>query len=251
MLLPRVVAWAALALVPASAVAQGPSPDTPVDPGVAESSQIVLCRTDLFGGPGIVVEGAKALVLLPVLPQPPKVGEVFYAIALIGAGGDSCVGRFAHVEVIPPLGVELAISEQTPIVCEYGDGTTTTPVPPAEGCPRAAATGLFGAALNRTTRADGLWELPLGRSLALKIPLRSSRPLAGLAGGTPTCGRLRGAFPCRPEQAGDSLQAPSAVLTAHGSRGARCEHHGRRPGRRQHGARRAAYAPARSPWRSA
>jgi len=210
-------ALAALALLPASAAAQVPSPDIPVDPGVSESSQVLLCGTDFFGGSGITVEGAKGLVLLPVLPEPPKVGEVFYAIALIGAVADSCVGQLAHVEVIPPVGVELAISAQTPIVCEYGDGTTTTPVPAAEGCPQAAATGQFGAALNRTTRADGLWELPLGVSLALKIPLRSSRPLAGLGGGTPSCGRQRGAFPCRPEQAGDSLQVASQVIDGQGS----------------------------------
>jgi hypothetical protein len=113
--------------------------------------------------------------------------------------------------------VELAISTQTPLVCEYGDGTTTTAVSAAEGCPRAPATGLFGAALNRTNRDDGLWELPLGRSLAFKIPLRATRPLSGIAGGTPSCGRQRGEFPCPREQAGDSLQVASHVLDGQGS----------------------------------
>jgi len=215
-LLALAAAALAASVVPASAAAQVPASDVPVDPGVSEASQVVLCGTDFLGGAPIVVEGAKGFVALPLLGQPPRVGEVFYAFALVGAIGDSCVTQLAHVEVLPPVGVELAISAQTPVVCEYGDGTTTTPVSVAEGCPQAGAAGLHGVALNRTTRADGLWELPLGRTLTLKVPLRATRPLAGLGGGTPSCARLRGAPPCRPDQAGDSLQVATWVLDGQG-----------------------------------
>ena len=93
------------------------------------------------------------------------------------------------------------------MLCKYDDASgPPETITPAQGCPQQATQGAYGFLLNRSSgpRAP-LWDLTQKEPLFVEFPLRASRPLTGLP--APSCGRTPNASPpCRPEQAGDSLQ---------------------------------------------
>ena len=171
-----------------------------VDVGVSESSTIPGCP---IGGAQRSVVGTKAMSLAEAKVQ--KVGQVFYAAALVAAI-DPCWPQVTSIEVVPPAGVELAISAATPVRCSYSDNQGPAEiVGPELGCPQQATAGAYGVLLNRTGAEGPLWDLQGKEPLTVEFPLRSSRPLNGVVG--LSCGRRANADPpCRPEQAGDQLQ---------------------------------------------
>ena len=143
----------------------------------------------------------------------PKVGQTFYARVAAGAPGAPCVTQAAGIEVIPPRGVQLAITAKTPVRCYAYTAKSMSPLSPAQGCPQRASRGPYGFLLRRTTRADGLWHLPTGNGIQIDVPLRSTRPLKGIV--APSCGRLAAQPPCPVAKAGDYLQF--AVRVADGN----------------------------------
>lgn len=171
-----------------------------VDVGVSESSTIPGCP---ISGAQRSVVGTKAMSLAEAKVQ--QVGQVFYAAALVAAI-DPCWPQVTSIEVVPPAGVELAISAATPVRCSYSDNQGPAEVVgPELGCPQQASAGAYGVLLNRTGAQGPLWDLQGKEPLTVEFPLRSSRPLNGVVG--LSCGRRANADPpCRPEQAGDQLQ---------------------------------------------
>ena len=143
----------------------------------------------------------------------PKVGQTFYARVAAGAPGDPCVTQAASIEVVPPRGVQLAITAKTPVRCYAYTAKATSRLTNAQGCPQRAVRGPYGFLLRRTTRGDGLWELPVGNGIQIDVPLRSTRRLRGIV--APSCARLAGRPPCPVARAGDYLQF--AVRVADGN----------------------------------
>ena len=91
-----------------------------------------------------------------------------------------------------------AVSRTRPVRCSW----FTSPDSPirklsaAEGCPRKAFKPSqlgYGSRPSfmfpRTTREDGLWELPRGDGYFIDVPVRSKRTLKGIARGLPSCQR--------------------------------------------------------------
>ena len=172
-----------------------------VDVGVSERSTVPAYPCVPGGG---TTTGAQGAVLVDKRPK--QAGEVFYAAALV-APASNCFDQATTIEVVPPVGVELAISAATPVLCKYDDanGPPET-VGAAEGCPQQAARGTYGFVLGRTAGPKApLWDLLNKEPLQVSVPLRASRALAGSP--SLSCGRRPGVDPpCRPEQVGDNLQ---------------------------------------------
>lgn len=145
----------------------------------------------------------------------PKVGDVFYARTVAGRIGEGCgIYMGAHVEVVPPPGVALAISGANPVRCQWMD-IPTGALTPADGCPQGIYEGVYGPALDQLTPAGDTethpWEIAYQKALVIEVPLVSSRPLHGTA---PTCPRVSGMPPCAPASSGDTLQFTARMLDA-------------------------------------
>ena len=187
--------------------------------GSIERSSVINCPSLIFGAPytepGALVN-AEFLVEKRKLP---KVGEVFYVRTRPAAVGRPCADQSVAVEVVPPVGVTLAISPRKPVRCSYFDidSGQLTPVGPAQGCPQQAGRGIYGRSLNRAGPEGPTWALPYGQGLSIEVPVRSARTLKGLASQLPSCARREGDPPCRPEQAGDHLQFAVRVLDGNDS----------------------------------
>jgi hypothetical protein len=113
--------------------------------GLPEETQELTC-TSIGAGPLVgtqteVATSTRAGMLVD--PQDiPKVGEVFYGGVMISAVG-GCTAKTVIPEVVPPLGVDLAISAADPVRCHYTlpDGSDTRIT---EGCPQALQPGTHG-----------------------------------------------------------------------------------------------------------
>ena len=223
---------APLATVALLAVAAAPAAAAPEwNYGLPEETQELTC-TSIGAGPLVgtqteVATSARAGMLVDA-QDIPKVGEVFYGGVMIGAVG-GCTAKTVIPEVVPPLGVDLAVSATTPVRCHYTlpDGSDTRIT---EGCPQALQPGTHdGFSLSPggtpTNSWTGIGKIPgtpdLSRPqlevLYLEFPLRSSRPLTGLPG-NPTCAtRAIQAGPCRRDAAGDFLQVAVQVFASGGA----------------------------------
>jgi hypothetical protein len=174
--------------------------------GNSESSTVVCPGVD---GPRST-PGIQAATGILVDPQAlPEVGEVFYGGVIMGTIAP-CVASSAGVEVVPPTGVELAVSPQTPIRCAYLSRTTPvveTELTPAQGCGQQPEGGFFGPRRLLGPGVGGTWPLhePGRDILVIGFPLRSARPLSGSVT-IPGCRRTVGELACPPERAGDNLQ---------------------------------------------
>jgi hypothetical protein len=170
--------------------------------GVAEQARINCPVT----GPQLYIY---ARVDFQADPQAiPKVGEVFYARLVVG-DVSRCFNSLVGVEVVPPVGVELAVSAQAPIRCSYEVGQSDRPVPltPAQGCGQQPGDGfVYGPRRLIGPGENGVWPLfgPGRDILVVEFPLRSSRPLRGSL--VLPCPRRQGEVACRPDLAGDNLQ---------------------------------------------
>jgi hypothetical protein len=182
--------------------------------GTVERSQVINCPSQIAGSPYPEVGTMTNAELYADPDALPRVGDVFYARTIPGAVGRPCADQAVAVEVVPPVGVQVAISDANPVRCVYFDidSGLETPVGADQGCPRQATPGVYGLALNRTGAQGPTWTLPYGKALRIEVPLRATRTLAGIGGGTPSCPRREGEPPCRPDQSGDSLQFAVHVL---------------------------------------
>lgn len=180
--------------------------------GRTERTSLPMCPTVVLGGVPPVATGFIAQVGYQADSKVPlRVGKTFYARAFFGAVGRYCIEQIASVEVIPPSGVQLAITAKTPVRCtslssDANGKVTTTRLTAARGCPARPRRGRYGWLFPQTTGRGGLWELPRGQGYLLDVPLRSTRPLKGLAIGAPSCARGGNGAPCPAAKAGDYLQ---------------------------------------------
>ena len=128
-------------------------------------------------------------------------------------------------EVVPPLGVELAVSPANPVRCHYTlpDGSDT---PIIAGCPQAPKAGTQGG-FSLAPGGDpgnawvGIGKIPGTPALTrpqleilyLEFPLRASRPLTGLPGRPECPDARRPVGPCARDAAGDFLQVAVQVFS--------------------------------------
>jgi hypothetical protein len=186
-----------------------------------------------IGAPGLIGYqeelGTSVRAGMLVDPQDlPKVGEVFYGGAMIAAVG-GCSAKGIVPEVVPPVGVELAVSAANPVRCHYTlpDGSDT---PITDGCPQQLQPGTQGGfslapggnpanAWSDVGRVPGAPDLsrPQLEILYFEFPLRASRPLTGLPGGPSCAERAARVGPCPRAGAGDFLQVPVKVFTLGGT----------------------------------
>ena len=122
--------------------------------------------------------------------------------------------QYAQLQVVLPVGVEPAISRKRPVRCTYFTSPESPIVPLSreQGCPQRASRGTYGVQFDRTTRADGLWELPRGTGYFVDFPIRSARKLKGIAAGPPACDRLEDGPPCSRREVRDNLQVAIFVI---------------------------------------
>ena len=203
----RTAMYCALALVIAAALSAGPAHAIG---GTIESSWVKNCNGDPEEG---ITVGSE------FLDKPnQRAGDVFYVRTYIGRVGGACGAHMAaHVEVVPPVGVSLAISPDAPVRCGHqnDDGSITQFY---EGCPQTSTPGMFGPAFDQAgPGGPSAWEMPYGLTHIMDIPLRSSRKLVGSASSLPSCNRVYGSPPCPAEQAGDHLQFAIKVIDGFGA----------------------------------
>src|SRR4051794_10597354 len=145
-------------------------------PGTIEQSTVSNCNLDpetgIMANAEFQSDPAKV----------PNVDDVFYVRTIPGRVGNGCgSGMSVHVEIVPPAGVEPAISPSTPVRCSYMD-IDTAALTPAPGCPQAPQAGVYGVAFDQLAGGSpSPWSLAYGQALVIEIPLRSSRGLAGRA----------------------------------------------------------------------
>jgi hypothetical protein len=183
----------------------------------AEQSQVINCPSQIAGVPYSEVGAMASAESYLDRRRPPKVGQVFYVRTGPGAVGRPCVEQQAvTIEVVLPRGVKLAISRRTPIRCRSLDidSQRFSAIKRSQGCPRRAGRGTFGPSFNPR---GGPWPLPYGKAVFVEIPVKSSRRLVGAGGGSPSCSRREGDFPCRRDELGHSLQFGVHVLDGNDS----------------------------------
>jgi hypothetical protein len=160
----------------------------------------------------------------------PKVGEVFYGAVSIGAAG-GCVAKAAQPEVIPPEGVELAVSAANPVRCHFFIGEDNSDTPIVDSCPQNPRPGpMGGLSLSPNGDPDNVWidigkipgttdnlTRPRLEILYIEFPLRASRPLTGLPGGPSCAARASRTGPCPAASAGDFLQVPTKLFVLGGT----------------------------------
>ena len=188
--------------------------------GQMQRSTVVSCASLVAGAP-VYTAGILAQTGFRADPKRlPKAGRTFYARMFIGGAGDPCVTQVARLELVLPLGVRTAVSRRARVRCSYftSPDVPAAPLSAAEGCPRRAyrpqelGYGNRGTVMfPRTTRADGLWELPRGTGYFIDVPLRSKRRLRGIQAGLPDCSGL----PCTRREVRDNLQA--AIFVSDGN----------------------------------
>lgn len=200
-----------IAGVPAPPAQAAPDWELGLPEETTEESCVSLGNADL-----LIYEtniSARAGMLLD--PQDlPEVGEVFYGSVWIGQVR-GCFDDAVAPEVLPPTGVELAISAQNPVRCHSTPvaGGAQTPISAAAGCPQNPGPGLYGG---RSLAPNGdntqVWTMAAGEIFVIEFPLRASRPLTGLPGGPSCPERANRTGPCPRESAGDFLQTPIKVI---------------------------------------
>jgi hypothetical protein len=169
-------------------------------------STVESCSSVAIGQP-LLIQGAIAQVGFFADPKAlPRVGQTFYSRVFLGGVGEPCADQAASMELVLPLGVELAITAKTPVRCLALTAKTSSRITAAQGCPTRAQRGSYGLRFPRATRKDGLWALPAGEGVFVDVPLRSSRKLNGIASGLPSCVRTEGQPPCPANRARDHLQ---------------------------------------------
>ena len=194
------------------------------DYGLPEQAYEQTCQS-IGGGGGYFEEvGTSTRTGMLVDRQAiPRVGEVFYGGVMIAAVG-GCSDKSVIPEVVPPLGVELAVSPANPVRCHYTlpDGSDTQIV---DGCPQSPHPGTQGG-FSLAPGGDpanawvGIGKIPGTPALTrprleilyIEFPLRATRPLNGLPGGPSCAAHTLQTGPCPRASAGDFLQVATQVF---------------------------------------
>jgi uncharacterized protein (TIGR03382 family) len=116
-------------------------------------------------------------------PRLPQTNETYYVRVVMGGLG--CSGAWVHPELKLPNGTALAITAQTPIRCFVDRPNQPPHQPLGSDCPTSPATGIYpggsGFLAFYPTNGQGYWPLPLGWTLYIEVPVRSSTTLSGIA----------------------------------------------------------------------
>src|SRR4051812_9676715 len=103
----------------------------------------------------------------------PKVGGVFYVRTVAARVGSGCGSQMrVHVETVLPTGVTTAISSATPVRCQLWDFTADA-YSALDGCPAAAADGVYGPAFDQLTPGGATstfpWTVPYGKAVVIDV----------------------------------------------------------------------------------
>ena len=162
-----------------------------------------------------VVMAASAAWYQDEPPKLPQVGDVFYARTRAAAVGSPCIEgpQLVGIEMTLPVGLEMAISDATPVRCASYDiqAMTETPITPAEGCPQRPAVPTvsgYGVRFDNTAGPDApFFPVAEGKGIIVMVPVRATRRMLGTS--EPTCpGGV-----CSPSEAGDNVQF--GIVLAH------------------------------------
>ena len=120
-------------------------------------------------------------------PTLPRVGEVYYTIAVWAISGRPCGagGAYVSLEYFLPQGVQLAISAQNPVRCfhdYYLENKPTREVTAAEGCPQQPGNGINGGLTFNPPWQEASWPTATGTGWHLIIPVVATQPLNGIDG---------------------------------------------------------------------
>jgi uncharacterized repeat protein (TIGR01451 family) len=191
--------------------------------GVMSSTYTTNCVSMIQGAPYMETLTMEYVGYGGNLTLPPKVGDVYYGRIVWGTTGNPCAGPYVHPEVALPQYTEFAIDATHPIECWTElTGVAGTYHQMTDGsCPTQPGVGLYGSEFySFDTRAAGTWgggpwPTAQGRMYYIYFPLKSSKPLAGIAGtGTLLVGAIQaidGNNPWDGPQLGwNGLTAPSS-----------------------------------------
>ena len=155
--------------------------------GGIQRSYITNCASVIFGSP-YTEEGAWNWVgFYSDENNFPDAGQVFYIHTVFAAVGNSCSGQYARPEISLPSGVQLAISQQTPVFCYAFDIQSGQSSQKPAACPQQASQGSYGGQYgfncnpNDTgnCHSSGVFPVPQGKGWELQIPVVSNRQLRG------------------------------------------------------------------------
>ena len=156
--------------------------------GVSTNTQTINCWSQIQGSP--YVEQLTSEQVAYDTQVIPKVGDIYYGRIDVYTTGNPCAGPYAHVEVALPNYTEFAIDATHPIMCYYQNisgGGSAVQVTDG-GCPTQPSIGSYGSgfysldSLPAGSWGGGPWPLSTGMGLYILFPLRTSTPLAGMAG---------------------------------------------------------------------
>jgi uncharacterized repeat protein (TIGR01451 family) len=191
--------------------------------GVMSSTYTTNCVSMIQGAPYIETLTMEYVSYGGDLALPPKVGDVYYGRIVWGTTGNPCAGPYVHPEVALPQYTEFAIDATHPIECWTETiGVAGSYHQMTDGsCPTQPGMGLYGNGFYSFdtnavgTWGGGPWPTAQGRMYYIYFPLKSSKPLAGIAGtGTLLVGAIQaldGNNPWDGPQIGwNGLNAPSS-----------------------------------------
>lgn len=157
---------------------------------LAALPQAVRSDTQWYDGPwafspmrncvtGIALQGAGVRISFEADPKdPPRVGRTFYGRVIFGMISGCVDPQHADLNIRLPKGVSFAVDAAHPIKCVYSDDNAAH-FTAFSDCPQSVGHGTYGASIDPTSGQP--WTMPRGRILEVYFPLKSSRPMKGLA----------------------------------------------------------------------
>jgi hypothetical protein len=152
--------------------------------GVVNNSDLVQsCGTSLFG----IRTQQFAGYLVQANGSAPAVGELTYGQVVISHPGLPCSGgSFIGIEFLPPPGMQVFITPNTPVICAYhgvnGVSQVSVFFTQAAGCGQIPFQGLEGGFNIWAYNAQGQsqpWPLASGRYLSIMVPFVMTAPQNG------------------------------------------------------------------------
>jgi len=114
----------------------------------------------------------------------PKAGQVYLGSIWVGRSGFDDTGDEAVTEVMLPRKTKLAIGKSNPVRCYTGVAEGKSRQIKGKKCPNRATKGAYGLEFSPP---KGAWNVPTGHWVQVIFPLRSSKPLKGLADTPAAC----------------------------------------------------------------
>jgi hypothetical protein len=150
---------------------------------INDSDLIQSCGTSLFGIRTQQFVG----YLVQANGSAPAVGELTYGQVVISHPGLPCSGgSFIGIEFLPPPGMQVSITPNTPVICAYHGVTGVNQVSvfftQAAGCGQIPFLGLEGGFNIWAYNAQGQsqpWPLASGRYMSIMVPFVMTAPQNG------------------------------------------------------------------------